>query len=203
MTDLQAIILAGGRAARLGGIVKALVRLEGATLLERAVDAALSAGAAPVIVAGPELHPAPDDVRWVREEPAFTGPAAALHAAIGIATDVPWTLVLAVDLVHPAAAVARLMADRDLLPADTDGICLGDATSRPQWLTGLYRTDALARGAASLTDAGREQPVREIMAELAIAVVRAPDEVVADIDTWQDLQDAGALAPGAEIEEDR
>ena len=41
------------------------------------------------------------------------------------------------------------------------------------------------------------------MAELAIAVVRAPDEVVADIDTWQDLQDAGAVAPGIEKEEDR
>jgi CTP:molybdopterin cytidylyltransferase MocA len=41
------------------------------------------------------------------------------------------------------------------------------------------------------------------MAELAIAVVRAPDEVVADIDTWQDLQDAGAVAPDSEKEEDR
>lgn len=204
MTDVQAIILTGGRASRLDGIPKALVRLEGATLLERAVDAARTAGAAPVIIAGPEVRPAPDDVRWVREDPVFTGPAAALHAAMSLASaDAPWTLVLAVDLVRPAEAVARLMADRELLPADTDGVCLGDASSRPQWLTGLYRTAALARGTASLADEGRDQPVRQIMAELAIAVVRAPDEVVADIDTWQDLQDAGAVAPGIEKEEDR
>ncbi|GAB3147772.1 hypothetical protein GCM10027058_07210 [Microbacterium neimengense] len=203
MTDLQAIILAGGRAVRLDGIPKPLVRLEGATLLERAINAARSAGAAPIIVAGPEVAPAPAEVRWVREDPACTGPAAALHAAMAVAADAPWTLVLAVDLVRPAEAVARLMADRELLPADTDGVCLGDASSRPQWLTGLYRTAALARGAASLADEGRDQPVRQIMAELAIAVVRAPDEVVADIDTWQDLQDAGAVAPGTAKEEDR
>jgi molybdopterin-guanine dinucleotide biosynthesis protein A len=203
MTALQAIILAGGRATRLDGVAKALVRLEGATLLERAVDAARGAGAAPVIVAGPEVHPAPDDVRWVREDPVFTGPAAALHAAMAVATDAPWTLVLAVDLVRPAEAAARLVADGELLPADTDGVCLGDASSRPQWLAGLYRTAALARGTASLADGGRGQPVRQIMAELAIAVVRAPDEVVADIDTWQDLQDAGAVAPDSEKEEDR
>lgn len=204
MTDVQAIILTGGRASRLGGIPKALVRLEGTTLLERAVDAVRTADAAPVIVAGPEVAPAPDEVRWVRETPAYTGPAAALHAAMSLASaDAPWTLVLAVDLVRPAEAVARLMADRELLPADTDGVCLGDASSRPQWLTGLYRTAALARGTASLAEEGRDQPVRQIMAELAIAVVRAPDEVVADIDTWQDLQDAGAVAPGIEKEEDR
>lgn len=204
MSDLQAIILTGGRAARLDGIPKALVRLEGATLLERAVDAARAAGAVDVIVAGPEVDPAPDHVRWVREDPAFTGPAAALHAAMSIAAaDAAWTLVLAVDLVRPAEAVARLMTDKELLPRDTDGICLGDASSRPQWLTGLYRTAALARGAASLDDEGRDQAVRQIMAELAIAVVRAPDEVVADIDTWEDLQDAGAVAPRAEKEDDR
>ncbi|UIN31422.1 molybdenum cofactor guanylyltransferase [Microbacterium binotii] len=204
MSDLQAIILTGGRAARLDGIPKALVRLEGATLLERAVDAARAAGAVDVIVAGPEVDPAPDHVRWVREDPAFTGPAAALHAAMTIAAaDAAWTLVLAVDLVRPAEAVARLMTDKELLPRDTDGICLGDASSRPQWLTGLYRTAALARGAASLDDEGRDQAVRQIMAELAIAVVRAPDEVVADIDTWEDLQDAGAVAPRAEKEDDR
>lgn len=204
MSDLQAIILTGGRAARLGGVPKALVRLEGATLLERAVDAARVAGAADVIVAGPEVDPAPDQVRWVREDPAFTGPAAALRAAMSIAaTDAAWTLVLAVDLIRPADAVARLIADRDLLPGDTDGVCLGDASSRPQWLTGLYRTASLARGAASLGDEGRDHAVREIMADLAIAVVRAPDEVVADIDTWQDLQDAGAVAPRPEKEDDR
>lgn len=204
MSDLQAIILTGGRAARLGGVPKALVRLEGATLLERAVDAARVAGAADVIVAGPEVDPAPDQVRWVREDPAFTGPAAALRAAMSIAaTDAAWTLVLAVDLIRPADAVARLIADRNLLPGDTDGVCLGDASSRPQWLTGLYRTASLARGAASLGDEGRDHAVREIMADLAIAVVRAPDEVVADIDTWQDLQDAGAVAPRPEKEDDR
>ncbi|QCQ16771.1 molybdenum cofactor guanylyltransferase [Microbacterium sp. RG1] len=204
MSDLQAIILTGGRAARLDGIPKALVRLEGATLLERAVDAARAAGAVDVIVAGPEVDPAPDHVRWVREDPAFTGPAAALRAAMSMAAaDAAWTLVLAVDLVRPAEAVTRLMTDKELLPGDTDGICLGDASSRPQWLTGLYRTAALARGAASLDDEGRDQAVRQIMAELAIAVVRAPDEVVADIDTWQDLQDAGAVAPRAEKEDDR
>jgi molybdopterin-guanine dinucleotide biosynthesis protein A len=189
---LGAVLLAGGRASRLDGADKPGLELGGISLLARAVRAVRDAGAAAVTVVGPARSDIPD-VRWVREDPPFTGPAAALVAALTSqdpSPDPEWTLVLAADLSDPAAVVARLVADLPLLPADTDGVCLGDAGSRPQWLTGAYRTRALRTAALAVPDAGRDAPVRAVLDDLSIAVLRVPDEVVHDIDTWQDLEQA-------------
>ena len=107
------------------------------------------------------------------------------------------TLLLACDLPWAEQAVRRLVDDLPLLPPDTDGLCLGDGSSRPQWLTGAYRTRALRAAASALPDAGRDQPVRALVAELAIAVVAAPDDLTRDVDTWQDLEEARARADRA------
>ena len=189
---LGAILLSGGRATRLGGVAKPLLDVGGETILARTVRAVRTAGAAPVVVAGPPAT-VPADVVWVREEPEFAGPAAAIVAALDAvdpATEPDWTLVLACDLVHPDAAVPRLVADLALLPADTDGACLADAGSRPQWLTGVFRTRSLRRAAVALPDAGRDAPVRDLLDDLAIAALRADDALVQDIDTWEDLVNA-------------
>src|SRR5690606_26363151 len=90
-----AILLAGGRASRMGGVAKPLLDVGGRSLLRSAVDAVR--GCAPVTVAAEVLDPALD-VDWVREEPPFSGPAAAVVAALaswdrrGIAPE--WTLLL-------------------------------------------------------------------------------------------------------------
>jgi molybdopterin-guanine dinucleotide biosynthesis protein A len=191
--SLAAILLAGGRATRVDGAAKPLFDVGGRTLLHRAVDAVLDAGADDVVVVGPVLDEALP-VRWLREDPPFGGPAAAIATALATTppsgTSAEWTVVLACDLPRPDAAVSRLITDLPLLPRDTDGVCLADAGSRPQWLTGIYRTDALRRAAASLPDGGRDAPVRALLDDLAIAVVRVPDDVVADVDTWEDLDRA-------------
>ncbi len=192
---LGAVVLAGGRASRLGGTTKPQLTLAGATLLDRTIDAADAVGAASVVVVGPPPEDARQDVRWVREEPAFAGPAAAIVAGLAAtdpADDPEWTLLLASDLVFPDAVAPRLVGDVPLLPSDTEGLCLGDGSSRPQWLAGVYRTAALRRAAATAAD-WRDAPVRALLDDLAIAVVRAPDGVVRDIDTWQDLDDARRL----------
>ena len=213
---IAAVILAGGRGSRLGGADKARVRIEGQTLLARAITAARDCGCASITVAGPRrdrngpdesvldgfghdesgrdgMDGASDAVAWVREDPPFTGPAAALVAALAAAdpaaASAEWTLVLACDLVHPALAAAQLTRDLPLLPDDTDGLCLADGSGRPQWLTGLYRTGPLREAASALPDAGRDAAVRTLMADLAIAVVRAAPEAIADIDTWDDLRE--------------
>ena len=74
-----------------------------------------------------------------------------------------------------------------LVPSDTDGVCLGDSSSRPQWLTGVYRTDALRRSAAAIPDGGRDASMRALFDDLSIAVLAAPDDIVQDVDTWADL----------------
>lgn len=196
---LGAILLAGGRATRVDGAKKPLFEVGGRTLLSAAVTAATDAGARPVTVVAPILDPGLD-VTWVREDPPFGGPAAAIAAALASwpATDDPeWTLVLACDLPAVEAAVRRLVTDLVLLPADTDGICLGDSSSRPQWLTGAYRTRALRAAASVLPDHGRDAPVRALIEDLAVAVVAADDALTRDVDTWQDLEEARARAGDA------
>ncbi|MDY0910635.1 molybdenum cofactor guanylyltransferase [Microbacterium sp. CFBP9034] len=194
VTPLGAILLAGGRASRVDGAAKPLFEVGGRTLLATAVTAAADAGARPITVVAPVLDAALD-VTWVREDPPFGGPAAATVAALSSwtaagAADPEWTLLLACDLPSAGAAVRRLVDDIVLLPSDTEGLCLGDASSRPQWLTGVYRTRALRAAASALPDAGRDAPVRALLADLAIAVVAAPDDLTRDVDTWQDLEEA-------------
>ncbi len=192
MAGLGAILLAGGRASRVDGAAKPLFEIGGTTLLAAAVSAATDAGARPITVVAPVLDAALE-VEWVREDPPFGGPAAAVVAALDAwpaGADPEWTLVLACDLPAAGPAVRRLTADLPLLPAGTDGLCLGDAGSRPQWLTGVYRTRALRDAASALPDRGRDAPVRALLAELAIAVIAAPDALTRDVDTWEDLEEA-------------
>ena len=72
---------------------------------------------------------------------------------------------------------------------------LADASGRPQWLTGLYRTDALRAAAATIPDAGRNASVRSLLGGLAITAVAASDDVAFDIDTWDDLNEARRRSP--------
>ncbi|WP_243074077.1 molybdenum cofactor guanylyltransferase [Microbacterium sp. SS28] len=199
-----AILLAGGRASRVGGAVKPLFDVGGRTLLARAVAAARDAGAQPIIVAAPQLDPALE-VEWVLEDPPFGGPVAGIVAALsrseGWVPEPDWTFVLACDLPRIDAAVARLRSDILLLPSDTDGVCLADASSRPQWLTAAYRTPVLRRAASGLPDAGRNASVRDLVHDLAVAALAAPDDLTADVDTWEDLHRARIAAgdePAAE-----
>ena len=193
---LGAILLAGGRASRVDGVVKPLFDVGGRTLLHAAVDAVAQAGARPVTVVAPVL----DDtlaVAWVREDPPFSGPAAAVVAALASwteADDPAWTLLLACDLPAIGAAVRRLVDDVLLLPPDADGLCLGDPSSRPQWLIGVYRTRVLRAAASALPDGGRDAPVRALLDDLAITVVAVPGDLTRDVDTWEDLKEARTRA---------
>jgi molybdopterin-guanine dinucleotide biosynthesis protein A len=195
---LGAILLAGGRATRVDGATKPLFEVGGRTLLRTAVTAATDAGARPVTVVAPVLDDSLE-VTWVREHPPFGGPAAGIVAALDFwadADDQPeWTLVLACDLPRADAAVRRLVDDIVLLPSDSDGVCLGDASSSPQWLTGVYRTRALKSAASALPHRGRNAAVRALVDDLAITVVTVAADLTRDVDTWEDLEQARSIAP--------
>jgi molybdopterin-guanine dinucleotide biosynthesis protein A len=188
-----AILLAGGRATRMGGVAKPLLAVGGRALLHHAVDAVR--GCAPVTVAAEMLDPGLD-VDWVREHPPFSGPAAAVVATLARWEErgvVPQqTFLLACDLAHPDAAVAALRGAA--IPSGVDGVCLVDDAGRPQWLAGLYRVAALGRAAAALPDAGRDASLRALLERLTLVEVRADAEAVRDIDTWQDLEEARTRA---------
>lgn len=202
---LGAILLAGGRATRMRGATKPLLDVGGRTLLATAAAAALDAGAAPVTVVGPELD-ATLPVAWVREDPPFAGPAAAIVAALESwpsETAPEWTLLLACDLPSADAALRRLTADLPLLPSDSDGLCLADGSSRPQWLIGVYRTRALRASASALPDKGRDASVRDLVDDLAISVIAVDDDLVDDVDTWEDLTRARSIHSGGTMESSR
>src|SRR5215204_2378308 len=90
-----ALVLAGGRAARLGGQAKPQLEVGGRTMLA-AVLAAVADASRRVVVGPPQ--PVPDDgVLVVREEPPGGGPVAAMRAGLArVDTDV--VAVLAGDL---------------------------------------------------------------------------------------------------------
>ena len=186
-----AILLAGGRASRMGGVAKPLLDIGGRSMLQRAIDACRGAGCAPITVVAPEPDGTVDaaGVRWTREDPPFGGPAAGVVAALETWDAAPeWAFVLACDLPGVEAAVAQLHRDVVLVPADTDGMCLADAASRPQWLIGVYRTEALHIAARALPDRGRNASMRALLDDLAIAVVPASPDLTDDVDTLDDLE---------------
>jgi len=102
----DAVILAGARSQRLGGVDKAMIDVGGSTLIDR-VLAGLE-GATQVVVVGPERTVA-RDVCWREEQPAGGGPVAAFSAGMAVgAADV--VLLLAADLPFVSEAVPALIA---------------------------------------------------------------------------------------------
>ena len=163
-------------------------------MLSRAVAAARNAGAERIVVAAPPLD-APPDVTFVREEPPFGGPVAGTVAALA-AVRADEVLLLACDLVDPAAAVAALPP----LPDGADGVCLS-ADGRPQWLTGRYRVAALREAASTLPEGGRDAAMRTLLGSVRVELVEAPAALSRDIDTWDDLTAAGGTAASEPEEE--
>ena len=102
--DLAAIVLAGGRAARLGGADKPGLVVGARTLLAAVVSAAAEAGAGQVVVVGPArpgiggAGPVSSSrVEFVREDPPGTGPVAGLRCGLD-RVGAPWVAVLAADM---------------------------------------------------------------------------------------------------------
>lgn len=186
---LGAILLVGGRATRLGGGVKPLIEVGGQTLLSRVVTAARDAGCAPIIAVGPELDPAAP-VRWVQENPPFSGPAAAIAAALEALDDAAddrapgWMLVLAGDLPHADAVATRLAS---AAAGDAGDAVIFRAGDRPQWLAGAYRASALRDAVRDLGDALTGASCRALLGGLEIAWLADDDGITADVDTPADL----------------
>jgi molybdenum cofactor guanylyltransferase len=114
------LVLAGGRARRMGGIDKALMRIGGATILERTIarlapqcaDLALNANGDPARFERTHLPIIADDV------PDFAGPLAGILAGLDFVAarrpDIAWVVSAPGDCPFlPADLVARLHAARE------------------------------------------------------------------------------------------
>lgn len=136
----DAVILAGGRATRLGGLDKPGELVGGRPLIER-VEGAVP-GARRLIVVGPRRAAAgrPDAV-FVMEDPPGGGPVVALRAGLPPAT-AGWVALLAADLPFLAAAHVSALFEA-AGEGGTAGAVLVDDGGREQWLTSVWRTVAL------------------------------------------------------------
>lgn len=187
MPDFDAVVLAGGRGSRLGGVSKADLEVGGRRLLDRVLGAVR--GARTVVVVGDVA--VPRGVRVTSEQPPGTGPAAGLVAGLA-AVDAPaeWTLVLACDLPGAQDAVALLLAAADAAgdaTADSpaDGYCLAAPDGTPQWLLGIHRSGALRRVAEAYGDP-RNRSLRGLLAGLRLAAVADSGGAGRDLDTPAD-----------------
>jgi len=187
MPEFDAIIIAGGRATRLGGIDKTALVFNGRTLLQCALDAVREATQVAVVGFGIDLEPAAG-VSHTAEEPRWGGPAAALAAGLTNLrqSTLQHTVVIAADMPRVAGAVALLWAALD---DENDGVIAVDSTGTRQQLLGIYRTDALREAVAfaGTTNAA----MRSITGALRLRELTVPDDLCADVDTPIDAIENG------------
>ncbi|MDQ0679942.1 molybdopterin-guanine dinucleotide biosynthesis protein A [Arthrobacter pascens] len=215
--EYDAVILAGGRSSRLGGRPKHRLTYDGATLLQRSLDAAGGAGAS--VVVGPDPGVLPAGVISCREEPPFAGPAAAVAAGLaalaGSGAVRPLTLVLACDMPNVGMAVHALrealqlhgpprernaphppVSSRGPQALGPDGVMAVSADGRRQPLVGFYSTPALERSMQDLRSRGAltNSSMTALLASLDVQLVTVPAGSTDDVDTWDDAAALGVAS---------
>lgn len=187
MPEFTAIIIAGGRATRLGGIDKTALMFNGRTLLQCSLDAVREAKQIAVVGFGIHLEPAAG-LSQTTEEPRWGGPAAALTAGMHNLrhSRVEHTVVIAADMPRVAGAVELLLQAVD---DHHDGVIAVDSTGQRQYLLGVYRTSALRQAVA--TADSTNAAMRTITGQLRLLELVIPDELCADVDTPIDAIENG------------
>lgn len=182
------LVLAGGRAERLGGADKAALVVGGRSLLDRVLDVELGGR---VVVVGDT--PVPDGVVRTVEDPPGGGPVAGIAAGLlaldALAAPHPpaWVAICAVDQPGAAAALAALRTELPRVGEFVEALCHVDDTGHLQWLLAIYRRHALDAALERVGEA-RHTSVRAVVADLHWREVDAGREHLGDVDTWDDLR---------------
>ncbi|MBH0053201.1 molybdenum cofactor guanylyltransferase [Salinibacterium sp. SWN139] len=204
---IDAAVLAGGRSSRLGRVAKAALHVDGRSLLDHALAAA-SRVARTCVVVGPIDPDLVDTTVFItREDPPFSGPAAAVgagvhHLSANATAESDAILVLACDMPGIAAQVPALVDALAAAPADVDGVISVDATGYRQPLACLYRRRALISALSRFdADSLNGLSMRKLIEPLTLMPVMASPGATDDVDTWEDAARLGATDPTAETEE--
>jgi molybdopterin-guanine dinucleotide biosynthesis protein A len=194
----DAIVLAGGRASRMGGVDKGAVEIAGQSLLARVLTATTDAHL--TIVVGPRRD-LPYGVLGACEEPPGGGPVAGLAAGLPL-VEADLVVVLACDLPFLTARtvdrlVSALIADGR---REYDGAQLVDEGGQRQPLAAAYRTGKL-RSALPAAEAIPGTPMRDLLARLSMLDIEASPGQAWDCDTWEDVTRARQRAVAHHWEE--
>lgn len=183
LSGSEAVVVAGGRATRMGGVDKPALVVQGRRMLDSAL-AAVSA-CRRVTVVGPHRDDLDPAIGQVQETPVGAGPVAALSAA-PIPADAP-VLTLASDL--PFVTADTLVALMDALHEDPDAEAAFavDTDGRLQFLLAAWRGAALTARLDSLAGAVANQPMKALLPDRYVTV---PVSGTTDCDTPEDLHRA-------------
>ena len=184
---LQVIVLAGGRGARMGGLDKAQVTLDGVRLVDHLLS---SLTGIPVVVVSPQLAL---NVPVVSEDPPFGGPVAGVAAGFRALDSPDLVGVLSVDAPDSAAMLPVLV---DALSADphADVAVVRAADGHIQPLCAVWRAAGLDRALEQLGTV-RDQAAKKLL-RAASRVVEVPgDGAERDYDTLAELAERGVAKP--------
>lgn len=204
----RAIVLAGGRSSRLHASApgptpdKPLLSRDGVTLVEAVLtdlDRCAGVGAAGCVVVGPENIPLRTGAGLVREDPPYSGPAAAIRAGLSFmdgaegrdsapdAARRTWVFVAAADMPHPGPGLAALR--RAVLAHDCEETAfIGVEDGRWQPLMSVLRLD---RAREAFTEPAESHSVMSRLERLSPVDVELPTGSSQDIDTWDDAVSLG------------
>lgn len=176
----DAIVLAGGASRRFGGVDKAMLVLEGVSLLDRVLEATIAAES--TVVVGPRRVTSRAE-NWTQEDPPSGGPVAGVAAGLAFGT-APVVVLVSCDL--PWLTKDEVTGLIDGI-GEYDGYGLRDLGGREQPLVAAYRREALT-AAIQATEDPRDQPLRRTLAGLTMHWSE-PTQAGRDVDTWADLDD--------------
>ncbi|MEV4126191.1 NTP transferase domain-containing protein [Nocardia sp. NPDC049707] len=185
MITADAIVLAGGRASRMGGVDKPAIVIGGRSMLEAALAAVTSC--ARTVVVGPQRPELDARIVQVREVPPGSGPVAAVGAGLRALgpTAAPLVVVLAADLPFLSQTTVRELI-RHGTESGADAVFAADESGRPQYLIGVWRRKALAEALQRL-DSLINQPMKALIPADTVTVTMAG---IADCDTEEQVRRA-------------
>jgi molybdopterin-guanine dinucleotide biosynthesis protein A len=195
--SIAAVILAGGRGERLGGVVKAELRVGGVRLLDRVL--ARVSGCSPIVIAHGPHDPAamglPTVVVPVADLAAdYAGPLAGFAAAVAALPAAELLVCAAVDAPFlPVDYVEKLIAGLGEAPA-----AIGAYDSQPYPTNSIWRLDRFRDLPARVLAGTAPRSLKSLAAQAGGVVVEWPlgpgGDPFANVNTPEDLALAEARA---------
>jgi molybdopterin-guanine dinucleotide biosynthesis protein A len=189
--NVTAVILAGGRATRMGGVDKGLLLLAGRPMIAHVIDAVAPQVESVIISANRNLERYAQfglEV-FVDRSDSFDGPLAGVQQAM-LSTATPLLITVPCDAPFiPRDLVARLAAEKTRLGA---AAAVAHDGARLQPLFALFDTSLLPSLTAYLEQGDRKAEIW--LASIPAAVVDFSDEAqgFVNINTAEDIRDAEA-----------
>lgn len=140
----------------------------------------------PVIAVG-EQRRTERAVIWARESPEYSGPLAAVAAALPLVDTMSFALVGG-DMPYAGPSVPLLLHRLAASAAEVGAAVGVDPQGRRQPLLAAYRTDQVR--SAMPSDAA-DQPMRRLLSVLRVVGVELPEQAAHDIDAPADLPGHG------------